>query len=145
MVLTGLFTTPEAALEYLRGGHGTVTLRSQATGTRFTYRVSLARGAEDRYFVSVLSGPENTADYAYLGLWLPREGRFFRTAKSRVKSDDAPSFAAFAWTLRILAKGRLPAQLEIWHEGTCGRCGRALTVPESVASGMGPVCAEKMS
>ena len=32
--------------------------------------------------------------------------------------------------------------LEVWHEGRCGRCNRALTVPESIASGIGPECAK---
>lgn len=30
-------------------------------------------------------------------------------------------------------------------EGACGRCGRKLTVPGSIASGIGPTCAEKGS
>jgi hypothetical protein len=30
--------------------------------------------------------------------------------------------------------------MELWHEGRCGKCGRALTVPESIESGLGPVC-----
>jgi len=28
----------------------------------------------------------------------------------------------------------------VFHEGACGRCGRTLTVPESIASGFGPEC-----
>lgn len=39
-----------------------------------------------------------------------------------------------------IAGGVIPPSLEVWHEGRCGRCGRALTVPESIASGIGPVC-----
>jgi hypothetical protein len=34
----------------------------------------------------------------------------------------------------------LPESLEIWHEGSCLRCGRKLTVPESIESGYGPEC-----
>src|SRR5882672_9405186 len=34
--------------------------------------------------------------------------------------------------------------IEIWHSGSCGRCGRTLTVPESVLSGFGPECINKM-
>ena len=44
-----------------------------------------------------------------------------------------------------LAAGSMPANVEINHEGRCGRCGRALTVPESVASGIGPESALKMA
>jgi hypothetical protein len=37
-------------------------------------------------------------------------------------------------------EGILGATLEFWHEGRCGRCGRRLTVPDSIASGYGPEC-----
>jgi hypothetical protein len=148
----GQLTTPQAARAFLLGGHAVVTLVSKKTGTRFTYRVSRAPARlgqptppDAPFFVSVLSGPENTADYAYIGLWKPEERRFFRTMKSRVKSDDAPSFAAFAWTLRVLFNfdDAMPPEFEVWHQGSCGKCGRPLTVPESIASGIGPVCASK--
>ena len=186
-LIPGQLTTPHAARAFLLGGYAVVTLVSKKTGTRFTFRVSKAPAkVEDShlamvpstFFVSVLSGPENTADYAYIGLWKPEERRFFRTAKSRVKSDDAPSFAAFRWMLRALFgmcqalrqgspgilvaclahvnadgtcpmahahvnDGPMPAELEVWHQGSCGKCGRPLTVPESIASGIGPVCASK--
>jgi len=31
------------------------------------------------------------------------------------------------------------------HEGKCGRCGRKLTVPLSIETGIGPECASKMA
>jgi len=33
--------------------------------------------------------------------------------------------------------------LEIWHEGRCGRCNRKLTVPASIALGIGPECGQR--
>lgn len=33
-------------------------------------------------------------------------------------------------------------RVEVWHEGSCGRCGRKLTVPSSIETGLGPECAE---
>jgi hypothetical protein len=47
---------------------------------------------------------------------------------------------AFAWFWDRLRNGNLPEQVEVHHEGRCGRCGRALTVPESIESGFGPEC-----
>jgi hypothetical protein len=153
----GQLTSPHAARAFLLGGHAVVTLVSKKTGTRFTYRVSLAPKCPvnqhaptvPAFFVSFLNGPENTSDYAYLGMLLVPEGgapRFFRTAKSRVKSDDAPSFMAFRYLVRALFFSMLetlPAELEVWHSGACGVCGRMLTTPESVASGIGPVCSAR--
>ena len=34
--------------------------------------------------------------------------------------------------------------IDIYHEGLCGRCGRALTLPKSIISGFGPVCLKHM-
>lgn len=89
-------------------------------------------------------------------------------------SQDAPSVRCLAWLLdglnalaaveRTALESKLagdlfaPANLsdaladaldvlgkvEVWHEGSCGRCGRKLTVPESIANGLGPECAEKV-
>jgi Family of unknown function (DUF6011) len=64
--------------------------------------------------------------------------------KSRV-GREAPSAKAFDWAWRALTKGTMPANLEVWHEGRCGRCGRKLTVPESIARGIGPECAGRMA
>jgi hypothetical protein len=138
----GQFTSADAAKTYMLAGHATVTLESKKTGRRFTYKIS-KKANDGVAFVSLLRGPENTADYAYLGtIFLASQDGFRITAKSTI-SPEAPSAMAFAWAWERIAGGHLPETLNVWHEGTCGRCGRALTVPESIASGIGPVCKEK--
>ena len=133
---THLLKTASTVKSFIQGGNATFTLVSLKTGTRFTYRV---RESEDGncFFVGLLSGPNNEADYAYLGII--RRGVFMRTPKSRI-GETAPSYLAFKWAYGQLAKGILPGQLECWHEGRCCRCGRTLTVPESIADGIGPEC-----
>jgi uncharacterized protein DUF6011 len=138
----GQFSTASAAKAYILAGHATITLESKKTGSRFTYKI---KRQNQIAFVSVLRGPENTTDYAYLGaifLGPSRNGDFRVTAKSTI-SSSAPSAQAFAWAWKRLYAGHLPETLNVWHEGTCGRCGRALTVPESISSGLGPICASK--
>lgn len=137
--MTAQITDAAAALSYITAGRATVTLVSRKTSARYTYSVKAAKDG-GAHFVSLLSGADNTGDYTYLGLL--RGGEIRTTAKSAV-SADAPSYRAIAWALRQLAHGSVPEQLEIWHEGKCGRCGRKLTVPESIASGLGPTCAGK--
>lgn len=47
----------------------------------------------------------------------------------------------FPWLWSYINAARdLPVQVEVWHEGRCGHCGRRLTVPESIADGLGPRC-----
>jgi len=131
----------EQARAFVLAGRAIFTLVSAKTGARFTYRVSAPKDGGDIHFVSVLTGPNNTQDYEYLGI--VRDGRFGLTRASRI-SADAPSAKAFAWAWPRIARGELPEQLQVWHEGRCGRCGRALTVPESIAAGLGPECAGRM-
>lgn len=136
-----MFSTAEAAHCYILAGNARVTLVSPKTGARFTYRVRRPRNGKDVRYVGVLTGPDNEADYAFLGTILA-DGRFSPSRDGAV-SGDAPSARAFAWAWERLRAGRLPC--EVHHTGRCGRCGRTLTVPESVATGLGPECAQKAS
>lgn len=132
---------PAAALGYLFAGNATVTLRSQKTGAHFTYRIQAPKerreGQAEVHFVKYLAGPDNEGDYQYLGMVIGRQ-KLVRTRASRV-TEQAPVFQALTYTLAHLTAGDL-AGVDAYHEGRCGRCGRALTVPESVATGYGPEC-----
>ena len=132
-------TDPAAVRRFLAGGKARFTLVSARTGTRYTYRVrSSSRGPEGLYFVDVLTGPDNTADYTFAGTLTARG---FRHSPKAGIGADAPAVRAFAWAADRLHGDALPAGLEVWHEGRCARCGRVLTVPTSIASGFGPECA----
>jgi hypothetical protein len=126
------------AKRFLLAGRAKATIRNASTGNRFTYRVK-AKKDRSVYFVSVLTGSDNTADFSYLGFI--RDGRFVHGGAKAKIGRDAPSAKAFAWVFPRLLDGTLPPIVEVWHEGCCGRCGRALTVPESIAMGLGPECA----
>jgi hypothetical protein len=137
---TGQLTNAHDAVRYILAGRATVTLVSQKTGQRYTYKVTAPKkGSPSTRFVSLLRGSNNEGDYTYMGAIFGGE-RFTTTPKSRV-AQDAPSYRAFNWALGKLLQGVVPENLEIWHSGCCGKCGRKLTVPESIASGLGPVCA----
>jgi len=143
--MSGRLMTAESALAFLRAGKATVTLVSEKTGTRFTYRVSAAPDGTDTFFVALLNGPDNTGDYKYLGRIA--RGIFWAGRKVPRPGDigpDAPSAVAFTWAWKALVRGTVPAALQIWHEGRCGRCARKLTVPASIASGFGPECIGRM-
>lgn len=137
-------TEAAAALTYLTAGKATITAVSKATGARYTYRVTRApvsrADSEPPYFVSVLVGSDE--DYVYVGTIFDGE-RFTATRKSVHREGSKPWEAfRFVWEA-IRHRHRVPASLELWHEGRCGRCGRPLTVPESITTGLGPICAGK--
>jgi hypothetical protein len=124
---------------FMLAGNAHVTFQSQRTGTRFTYHVRLAdrRPGDTRicHFVSVLTGPDH---YEYLGC-IYAERAYVRGHKSRIAAA-ATSSIAFVWVWTHLLAGKMHPELGVWHEGRCGKCGRRLTTPESVARGLGPVC-----
>ena len=141
----GQLASAESALAFMVAGNATVTLVSKKTGNRFTYKIRQAETDSDSqselYFVSLLRGADNESDYSYLGRIA--KGQLYIGRKSPKPGDigrDAPSALAFDYAWQHITRGNLPAVLEIWHEGKCGRCGRKLTVPSSIESGFGPEC-----
>lgn len=136
-------TDPGQVARYIAGGRGRMTLVSVKTGARFTYKFGRCQDDPNSpVFVRVLNGPDNTANYAYLGC-LREDGQGFKYSHGRHAKIGvgATSARAIEWLVRHLRSGVVLDDVEVWHEGRCGRCGRALTVPESIASGIGPVCA----
>lgn len=119
---------------FVLAGNARFTVKNPQTGNRFTYRVR-KHPRSDVWFVSVLTGANNESDYRYAGI-IDERGQFRITAKS----INGMSTQAFAWLWWRTQADLKIAPVEVWHEGRCGRCGRALTVPESIASGIGPVC-----
>ena len=131
---------------FITAGKATFTV-SNGKGEHYTYRVT-KKEAQGNYpaahFINLLTGPDNTSDYTYLGVLDAATGKVRTTAKSRYNSDSKPVKVA-SWALSIVwQNATLPEGYAIQHEGRCGRCGRALTVPESIESGIGPECASKM-
>lgn len=124
---------------FVKAGKAVFTIVNEKTGNRFTYRVKQHKRKKSLYFVSTLTGSDNVSDYTYIGAIFGSEFRL--TKGSRVK-DTAPSFVAFSWFIKNI--DRLPNALKVFHENRCGRCGRALTVPESIQNGFGPECIKRI-
>lgn len=156
--LHGRLMDPGPIRKFMLAGNSTFTIRHSLSGERVTYKIKSA--AKDRglnwstnnqdkslYFVSVMTGGDNEYDFEYLGLLRQTPDGYYaftRTAKSRI-GIDALSYQVFDKAWRLIEWGCQWNDLwEFWHEGKCGACGRKLTVPESVASGFGPECADKI-
>lgn len=133
------FRSTATAIAYLTAGNAIATIVSGETGRRFTYQ--LRRSTDGAVcFVAVLTGENNASDYEFVGV--VRGSEFRHSLKSRI-SSDATSVKAFAWVWRMLHSGEAIRSVEIWHNGHCARCGRLLTDPTSIETGLGPVCREK--
>ena len=133
---------PENRKAYMLSGRAKVTIVSTRTGARFTYKIvrkeldHAERKSEKitLYFVSNLRGSNNETDYVFIGT-------IFSNGSFRRSDRDDPlkkSTKAFMWCWSHLES----PLIEVWHSGVCGRCGRELTDPESIARGLGPTCAD---
>ena len=144
---THKFNGADASKAFIFAGNAVFTLRSAITGTRYTYKVTKAEKREghdnepDTFFVKYLTGPDNMSDYTYMGFI---RNNTFSIGRKGVLTMDSGPVVALTYALTHLVAGNIPQQLEIFHEGRCGRCGRRLTVPESVESGFGPECINLM-
>jgi|SRR5208337_109587 len=141
--------TPSEIIAIVFGGKSVFTLRSTQSGQEYTYMVAEAnkRNPNDPkeipvYFVKLLTGPDNLRDYTYMGTIFNRN-TFRLTSKSRV-TTTTPSVIAFDWSLRSILSGKIPATLEFLPSNRCARCGRVLTVSDSILTGFGPECADKV-
>ena len=128
--------------EYVLAGKAIFTVEpakqdQERLGLKAHYTYKVSNPSEDKpFFVSVLIGPQNTSDYAYLGILDPKTGALRLTAKSQFPNDS--------WQVKVF--GRVVAQ--VWAGGqrkiedagwmlhlsdTCCRCGKLLTVSASIA------------
>ena len=130
----------------------TATVVNEATGNRITLRFrkpkmtdkDKAAGRDEGtlpVFVDVMDGHDNESHFSFVGTL--RGGRLALSAKAKAKQADAKRAKVILdWTLAAAERENLRT-VRVLHEGCCGRCGRKLTVPESIDSGLGPECGNR--
>lgn len=131
-------TDTKQALKFMFAGKSVFTFINTKTGNRFTYKIKSAKNS-NIFFVSVLTNPDV---YSYIGICV--EGNYNHGKKSNI-SKDAQSVKVFEYILNKLKSDNLSDFLEVWHEGFCGKCGKRLTVPSSILTGIGPDCIKKLT
>lgn len=135
-------------IKFLLAGHAKFTLVSKVTGARKTFEVKYANPTDkfpEGWMVSLLVGPDNGTDYKYIGIIRRTPGQPLVFIPNR-QGFGREAVLAMMWFLRLCNAGKdsvFAEQAEFWHSGFCARCGRELTDPESIASGLGPVCRNK--
>ena len=128
----------EMGLKFIFGGKSFVTFLNTNTSNRFTYKV-VKHKTDDIYFINVLTSPDT---YTFFGTY--RNGQFKHSPKARI-SAEAQSVKVFQFVIAKLSTNTLSNLIEIYHDGRCGKCGKQLTVPESVETGFGPECYKRIA
>jgi Family of unknown function (DUF6011) len=129
------FTTTAEAREFMFGGRALFTAQSLKTNHHYTYRVRKSDG--DLWFVHL-----RTSSDAFTYMGVITHGKFKTTSKSRY-NFMSPPVKAFEYILASVQRDEMPTMLRITHEGKCCVCGRTLTNPESLKTGIGPECAKR--
>ncbi len=135
----------DSVLDFIFAGKATFTVRSKETGKHFTYKLSTPKNQDVRrpvHFVNLLTGSDNESNYTFFASIFDKQV-YKHGRKSRI-SPDAEGVVAFTWLVRNLQQGTVKDRVEIFHEGKCCRCGRKLTHPDSIESGIGPECGGRM-
>jgi len=124
--------------------NGCYTITNRTTGEHRTFRIR-TQGKDSAFasckrILSLLMGSNNEHDYrgfAFVG----RDGSIRLWRKM-----DLPHYRAYArlirWTL-VEPRAEALAKYEIQAEGRCIVCNRKLTHPDSIKTGIGPICAQR--
>ena len=128
--------------------NGRITIENSETGEHRTFSIKTqkadAKFAPGKRILALLSGPDNTRDYQ--GFAFVDDSGVHVWAK--YKGTTKPT--AYDWYADMVSVlvGGFPSRYgkhyegyEVHVAGRCLKCNRALTTPESIKSGIGPVCA----
>lgn len=152
--MTMTATLPTISKDFVSAGKATFTLEvpeayaaQNGIKRHYTFKVNFKKGDKgfnDTYFVKLMTGMDNQSSYSYLGILNPETGIVRTTAKSCMSGEALP-VRLLNRTLALVWGGNTEALtaagFNACHAGKCGRCGRKLTNPESLATGIGPECA----
>lgn len=136
------FESAAAVMLYALAGRAVLTMKSVPTGRHLTFKIEVTDNNARRWYVSI----KDQDRFRYLGMLVDMGNSFqlLLTQKSAFYRPSVP-VQAFDWFAQhVLSRNTIPPELEVMHEGKCGRCGRTLTDPQSIELGIGPECAQVM-
>ena len=123
-------STPAEARTILLAGDATFTVVSARTGSRYTYNVSEAPAnprfprSGPAWFAKVLTGPENTSDYTYVGMLTasaPSEVPTLRLTKASTLGADSAPVKGLGWLFDVIRRDDVASwqRAQVWHSDTC--------------------------
>jgi len=144
----------------------TFTLHNKVRGTHITLRSRRLKGMmyNGPVLIEVMTGSDNSSDFATIGKLDADEGGFQFTAKadmdwrekliprwlwreSNELARQTPAKVALGISTMNWLSRQVVDDLAKWviiPSGHCGHCSRKLTDPKSVETGLGPFCRKKL-
>lgn len=141
--------------------NGFWTIQSSKSGEHRTFRIRTipkdSKFAPGERVVGLLVGPDNTSNYKDFGFVTPEGINVWRRFQKDGAAADGVVYcggrlSAFEFYGRVLWGLLVENDESPWSKqgysvegsGTCVKCGRVLTEPESIALGIGPHCRSRM-
>lgn len=122
--------------QYVADGYYTVV---GPKGGHRTLRITTIDDNGTKQWLAYLSGADNVGDYKSVGFVNGNEVSLF----SKYTGQYADIMAAARFLVKNVDKLDECGRQYAIRSGKCYRCNRLLTTPESVARGLGPICASK--
>lgn len=125
--------------DYMLAGKACIILYNITTGTfvKFWLTVKKVDGVVTSWWI--YTNPEKTE---YIGYIMKNDTLRLRYPDKDMVNTQSAGIVAMEWFWPRLLSGTLPNTVAVLHNGYCGRCGRELTNPESLITGLGPECAK---
>lgn len=130
---------PESLNQVLRSTKrnkgGNLTVLSKASKKEFTYRIARSE-FKDKWYTQVYVETQYL-QFRHLGVF--KEGGIFKAGQA----VTTPAALGASWLLKHCEQGNyglINAQAEVYHTGSCLKCGKELTDSESIKAGLGPIC-----
>jgi len=122
--------------------NGRITMRNPATGNHRTFQIRTqpadSEFAPGERVVALMNGSDN--ENSYQGFGFVKDNGWIILWKRYRQSG---TYQAYTRMLREPAHYAEKHDIDYLYEGRCRVCNRTLTNPESIESGIGPVCAAR--
>jgi len=132
-------------VRFLKSGKATFTIKDTKNDKAWTYRARKMKDKEDGFFIHL----KIDGKFSYIGmLWINTKNGIdqlkvvYGKEKSAVLISDS-GYQTISAVIYCISNKYTLSFNEFWHDGNCGRCGRTLTNPDSLATGIGPECIKK--
>ena len=141
------------ALEFMLAGKAEFILHSTKTNEDFNFtlirkesKMKSNNNTEDKEFIYFIY-LKLAREKIYAGFLVfneeAQEFRFIKGKAGKLEPSDR-NIRSLLLVVNKLFQHLVVNNLDIFHVGNCGRCGKKLTTPESILTGLGPTCSKNL-
>lgn len=121
--------------DFVFAGNALFTITNTLTNNHVTFKVKKHK-EEDVWFVYTLG---QYGHYDFIGTCFS-DKKYKHSKNSQISPKDK-KVAVFNWFLdKFFNNQDKHPMVKVYHHGRCGACHKKLTTPQSIKSGIGPIC-----